>query len=138
MTITAQDLDNLSDCEVEEMLKTGRNLPPGEESCAIFKLKVRALESVLVFNYRLTARKALRQADPKDAADLWLRMQQLCNKAFIVLSEMKEKFPDCGTPELCDLALDYQNAAEERYRENLQDAECSNLPIPPGLFLKKS
>ncbi len=47
-------------------------------------------------------------------------------------------YPQCGTPELYDLTLDYIIAAQGRRSQNMEDAECLKMPVPNGLFQTKT
>jgi len=67
---------------------------------------------------------------------MWKGMNELCDQALSALKHLKDVYPNCGTPELYDLTLDYKSAAYKRYTENLQDSECRNTPLPTGLFPK--
>jgi hypothetical protein len=139
MMIDMALVDTLNRSNVSDMEKTGDSLDPKEEgSREIFGQKVSMVQGALIHTYAILSLAAIRERNPKDAAAIWCRMTDFCDVALKVLSRLKEKFPLCGTPELYNLALDYKNAAEERYRENLQDSECLKMPIPPGLFPKKN
>ncbi len=73
------------------------------------------------------------KSPPDIAAKLWKEMVGFCEEAINALWKLKNLYSGCGTPELYDLALDYRQQAEERYRENLEDSQCQT-PIPKGLF----
>jgi hypothetical protein len=61
-------------------------------------------------------------------------MGDLGDAVVTVLRELKSTYPNCGTPELYDLMLQYRGEAQERYYQNLQDSECQTTPA--GLFPK--
>lgn len=99
-----------------------------------FSERVRHVEAAIIHTWQLTAFASLREADPAAAAKLWKAMSQLCDNALAVLKAVKETYPDCGTPQLYDLTLDYKIAADKRHYQNLEDAECAQTPPPNGLF----
>ena len=130
---------SVNHCEILDLAVAGDTLDPQKpDSCDEFRGHVRGVQAVIVFNYKMTAHRALRESDPAKAADLWRQMAELCDSALSKLLKLKDKYPYCGTPELYDLTLDYKEAAFSHYRENLEDAECLKNPVPDGLFPKTS
>jgi hypothetical protein len=121
------------------MEKVGRALnPENPRSREAFGHQVRKVQAALIHTYGLVAYVAVYQKSPNDAAKLWHFMGEFCGLAINALRDLKERFPYCGAPELYDLALDYKLAADERYQQNVRDAECLTLKIPPNLFPKKT
>ena len=117
------------------MQKAGQELVPDESgSCELFSEHVRSVEAAVIHTYQLTAFAAVREQDPKRAAERWAEMVKFCEAALVATKELKERFPLCGTPELYNLALDYRSQADKRFHQNLQDSECSTPP--EGLFPK--
>lgn len=110
--------------------------PNKSGSCESFARHVSGVEAAIMHTYQIVAHYAVRQKNPADAAEMWKEMSKLCETALIVLKDLKERQPYCGTPGLYDRALDYKMAADERYYENLQDAECAKMSQPDGLFPK--
>jgi hypothetical protein len=120
------------------METAGRELDPSEtESCKMFGVQVRNVEAAIVHTYALIAHSAIREASPEVAAGLWKNMVEQCDQALRVLRKFKDLFPECGTPELYNLTLDYRQEAEDRYRQNSEDAQCQTA-IPAGLFPSQS
>jgi len=117
--------------QIAEMKKAGSELNPATDGAGFGK-HVANVQAAVIHTYQLTAWRAIRKSDPKEAATLWKEMADLCDAALIVLKELKEVYPHCGTPELYDLALDYRNEAQKRYYQNLEDSECQTIPV--GLF----
>jgi len=116
------------------MEAAGRDLDPSHtESCAAFGVHVRNVRAAIVHTYALVAHASVKEASPEVAAALWNAMIEQCNDALRVLRKLKDLYPDCGTPQLYDLTLDYRREAEERYRQNLEDSQCQT-PTPAGLF----
>jgi hypothetical protein len=117
--------------QIAELKKAGAELNPVADH-ARFGKHVGNVQAAVIHTYQLTAWRAIRKSDPKEAALLWKEMADLCDEALIVLNEFKAVYPNCGTPELYDLALDYRNEAQKRYFQNLEDSECPTMPV--GLF----
>ena len=139
MAINLEQLNSVNRCQISEMEKAGRELDPGKHgSCEEFARHVRGVQSAIEHTYQFTAYHAVRQKRPADAAELWMEMSKLCESALGVLKNLKDIYPQCGAPELYDHTLDYKMAADERYYENLQDAECAKISQPVGLFPKSN
>ena len=51
-----------------------------------------------------------------------------------MLKAAKDTYLLCGTTECYDLTFDYKIAADKRYYQSLEDAECARTPPPNGLF----
>ncbi len=127
-------INTVNRCEVHAMETAGKELDPSrEDSCEKFRLHVREVQSALVHTYAVIAHLSIQQSSPESAANLWKEMIGFCEEALKVLWKLKNLYSGCGTPELYDLALDYRQQAEERYRANLEDSQCQT-PIPKGLF----
>jgi hypothetical protein len=124
-------VDAVNRCQIDQLRKAGSQLNPATD-CAQFGKHVNNVQAVVVHTYQLIAWRAVRQADPKDAAKLWKSMVDLCDAALEVVKEYKGIYPYGGTPELYDLTLDYRNEAQKRYCQNLEDSECPTMPA--GLF----
>ena len=132
-------INSVNRCQIAELQKAGKELDPtAYDSCAVFSQHVRNVQAAVTHTYQLTAFAAIRRADPVEAATLWKEMVQFCEMALGALKGLKAIYAHCGTHELYDLALDYRMEAEKRYLQNLQDSECSNIPVPEGLFPKMS
>jgi len=94
------------------------------ESCRKLAQQVKALEAVIVHTYRIIAFYALKLTDPKEASEIWKTYALFCEEAIKTLRLAKDKFPQGTTVDVYDLALDYWEATQERYEENLKDSEC--------------
>jgi hypothetical protein len=103
----------------------------------MFRVQVRNVEAAIVHTYALVAHTAIKEVSPEAAAVLWKNMVEQCDQALRVLWKFKDLYPECGTPELYDLTLDYKREAEDRYRQNSEDAQCQ-VAIPVGLFPNQS
>jgi hypothetical protein len=124
--------------QIDELEKAGKSceLKAGDFG-AEFAKNVRNLEAAVRHTYQIAAWMAGRELDSRKAALLWKTMDDFCDQALKSLKQWQEVFPNCGTPELYDLTLDYKNEAYKRYSQNLQDAdECLKNPPPHGLFPK--
>lgn len=125
----------VNDCQVAELASAGEKLDPGlSDSCRIFGEHVRSLQAAVIHTYQLTAAEALRKEDAGEAAQAWKEMREFCQSALKALKELKNVYPECGTPQLYDLTLDYMREADKRYYHNLEDSECARTPPPQGLF----
>ncbi len=117
------------------MARAGRELDSSlSDSCRIFGEHVRSVQAVVIHTYQLTAAALLRKEDAGEAAQLWKEIRDLCRSALKELKELKDVYPECGTPELYNLTLDYMLEADKRYYQNLEDSECAKTPLPQGLF----
>ena len=125
-------LSSVNRCQVAEMAKAS----PETMSCSEFFKRVRNVQASIINTYQVTAFTALRTPDPAEAAALWKEMSELCENALKALRTLKDSYPNCGTPELYDLTLDYKSESDKRYYQNLQDSECAKTPVPKGLFPK--
>ena len=134
-SIKLEDLNAMNRCQISEMAEAGRTLDTTRNDyCVRFGKHVRNVQAVIIHTYQMTAHAAIREADPAKAAALWKEMETLCQEALKELKELKDVHPHCGTPELYDLTLDYMNAAQHRFSQNMEDAECLKTPVPNGLF----
>ena len=61
---------------------------------------------------------------------------EICDSILKALKSLKDSRPECGTPQLYDLALDYKNAAFKRYQLNQEAIQWEKTEIPEGLFPK--
>jgi hypothetical protein len=123
-------LGSVNRCQVEQMEKAAERQDPCEE----FFNHVRNVQASIINTYQVTAFVSLRERDPMVAASAWKRMRELCENALRVIGLFRMAYPNCGTPALYDLTLDYRAEAEKRYLQNLQDSECAKTPPPAGLF----
>src|SRR5688500_14401912 len=83
---------------------------------AAFSRQVRLAEGILVHTYAIAAKLARGIEDLAEIAETWKEMALFCNFVLETISSLRERFPDCGTPELYDLALDYKLACDKRHR----------------------
>lgn len=134
-----EHVKSLNACEIAELKRTGESLMHTREYgwCDLFSQRVRSVESAIMYSYKLAASLSLRQTEPAKAAEYWRFMTELCDSALEVLKHLKNEFPECGTPELYDAVLDYRNTAQDRYDQNMSDAECLKNPPPIALFPEK-
>jgi len=132
-----ETLQSVNECQLLEMRKAAETLDPTvHNSCIEFGRHIRNVQAAIIHSYQIVAHSAIRESDPREAANHWQWMTNLCDTALEILKELKDVYPHCGTPELYDLVLDYRSAAYRRYTDNLQDAECQSSEIPVGLFPK--
>jgi hypothetical protein len=128
-------IDSVNRRQIEKMEQTGKELDPSAHgSDATFSEQVRNVQAAIIHTYQLVASASLQQESPEEAARLWKAMSVFCDAALASLGKLKDIYPDCGTPELYDLALDYKLQADKRFYQNLEDTECAKTEIPKGLF----
>jgi len=131
---TLELLGSVNRYQVAEMEKA----TPETVSCAEFFKRARNVQASIINTYQVTALTSVQTPNPAEAAAMWKKMSDLCENALRALRNLKNVFPNCGTPELYDLTLDYKAEADKRYYQNLQDSECAKIPAPEGLFPKTS
>ncbi|HUB68757.1 MAG TPA: hypothetical protein VL981_14835 [Candidatus Methylacidiphilales bacterium] len=96
--------------------------------------QVTALEAFSIQTYSVAAEIARRANDIQEADSVWREMGDFCNEAIQALSQLKSKYPYCGTPQLYDRGLDYKIACDKRHRGILEEMECQRTTLPAGLF----
>ncbi len=140
MVVNLEFINTVNRCQIEKLDRVGKQLLSRDTHgwCDIFSEHVRQCQAALIHTYQIIARAAVTNESPLEAARLWRQMSEFCDLAMAKLTDLKEQYPDCGTPELFDLALDYKNASDERYEQNLQDSECLKNTPPNLLFPKTS
>lgn len=130
-----KDITRLGRAPVDELLSSSGDLDPQDpSSCDIFSRHVAQVEGVLKQTYALAALLAKRSATPGQEAEIWQNMLEYAKGVMNALQQLKETYPQCGTPELHSLALDYWNAASERLSLVNESIQCQSLPMPAGLF----
>ena len=119
--------------EMESRLESSS--PSDPAACYEFSKQVTSVEAAIRHTYQIVASETRTMDDPAEAAHCWNAMVELCDKAMVLIEKAKAKFPDCGAHGLFDMALDYRNAASDRYKQNLQDSECKMPEALKDLFL---
>lgn len=112
--ISLETLGSINRCQIREMEVACQHLDPAAEgSCKELGHKVRNGQSAIIHTHQVVARLAIQQADANAAAMLRKEMNELCDATLLALRELKDKYAYCGSPELYDLALDYNITAEQ-------------------------
>jgi hypothetical protein len=120
--------------EIEQTVRAAdRYNPEVSASCQEFYRQVRSLESSVMCGYKIAVCLAKRTTDLKELCEIWRTASETCDAVLKALKSLKESHPQCGTPELYDLALDYKNAAFKRYQLNLEALQWEKTEIPAGL-----
>jgi inhibitor of KinA sporulation pathway (predicted exonuclease) len=134
--INFDELIQIHQPQIEEMQRVGNSFadPRTQEACKAFTEQVRLVEGAIRQTYREAVALARRAADAAELAEIWQRMGGFCRAALQALAALKDRYPDCGAPELYDLALDYKNACDERHAEVMEEIACQGRSFPPGLF----
>ena len=127
-------LNSVNQCQIDRMEKVGRDMDPSQQgSFETFSQQVQQVQAAIIHTFQVAAYLSLHEPEPSAAAMIWKQVSRLCDHALAVLRQLRDKYPDCGTPQLNDLALDYRIAADNRYNQNLEDSQCKTTP-PVGLF----
>ena len=133
--LTIEDITRLNREPIEELQSTAESLDPQEaDSCAIFARQVVQVEVTLKNTYKLAALLAKRSETPEQEAEIWQDMRKYSEAVISALNELKDTYPQCGTPGLYNLALDYRIAADARLSRIKESIQCQSLPMPDGLF----
>src|SRR6266511_1539008 len=105
--IIMTDVTQLTRAPFEELRAAGKRLDAAHvDSCSIFGKGVISVEAVLKLTYKIAALTARRSDTLQGEAEVWKEMSELCDSLLAALKGLKDKFPDCGTPKLYDMALD--------------------------------
>lgn len=102
-------------------------------ACQLFTAEVRKCEGTIRSCYAMAA-QLCRGLDADVVAQIWKSIEGFCEFALSTLKELKDKYPDCGTPELYDLALDYKLACHKRHQGAMEEATCQKAAMPANLF----
>ena len=131
-----EDILEIGRPQLEQLQQVGDSFPTADApgACEAFAKQVRLLEGVLTQTYAIGVSIARRADDLHEVAHVWERMGLFCTAAVQRLTQLKQKYPYCGTPQLFDLSLDYKLACEKRLRSALEEIECQKQEIPKGLF----
>lgn len=103
-------------------------------ACEALSRQVRLVESVVAGTYVIAVEATRKTESLHEIAQVWQAMGSLCDKALGVVSELKDRYPYCGTPQLHDRLLDYRLACTRRYEQVQEEILCLTMPIPQGLF----
>jgi len=120
---------------LEDVAQSLSSLPAEDpKACEAFSREIRLLESALTHSYTLAVSVVRRTEDLREIAETWKEMESFCTNSLAVLKKWKDRYPNCGTPELFDLALDYKLACAKRYSNSVEEIACLTLTFPKGLF----
>lgn len=129
------ELIRLGEGSFDDLAEAGHRLDPRDATArATVAHQVIAVETVLRQTWQMIALLARRTPSCEQTAQLWKIMRDFTDAALATLSQLQQRFPEAGTAQLHDLALDYRAAAEKRYQQNLEAALCQTNPLPEGLF----
>jgi hypothetical protein len=129
-------ITDLVEPQLREMQRVGQAYPsanaPG--ACESFSRQVQLVNGAVRQTYGVAASLARKATDLAAVAEIWRRMGAFCQTALTAVAEHKHKYPDCGTPELYDLVLDYKLACEKRHRGAMEEIACQTTGFPKGLL----
>ena len=125
--------------EVEQIRRSAANYDAADAASREYLDKqVRSLESLVTTSYKLAVRLAKRTTDLNELCGIWKAASDICDSFLEEAKTLKDSRPECGAPQLYDLALSYKNAALKRYQQNLEALQWETTPSPAGLFPKSS
>jgi len=133
------DIDSLIESakpQLTEMVTVGAAFtsPHSEGACEAFSRQVFMVQGSLKQTFRAATLIAKKAPELEGIAELWARMSLFCDSVLRTLASLKEKYPECGTPALYDLALDLKRACEDRLRDVEEEIECQKIDLPKGLL----
>lgn len=138
-TISLETLVSLNQGPFAEMVRTAEQLDPSDQgSCGKFTKCVVRCETALKQMYRASALLAKEAEDDAVEGQIWKQMVVYADGVIKTLAELKGIYPECGTPELYNLALDYRSAAQERFEVSLSAKECQTNQALSHLFPQTS
>jgi hypothetical protein len=125
--------------QIQKLEEVGNSFATGQEfgACEAFSKQVRDIEGTIITLYKLAASIAKATKTLKDEAGVWASMEAFCNNAMQCLAPLKVKYPQCWTPQVYDLSLDYVNACRRRYNNIQEEISCAATPPPEGMFPKE-
>src|SRR5437867_8523271 len=101
--LNLDDLTRLNQAPLDQMAKLGASLEPSDETGRVtFSRQVAAVQAVLKQTYQAAALLARRAADCAEAAHIWKTMSDYANHVIVILSVLKDRYPQAGTTELHD------------------------------------
>ena len=126
--------------QLSEMAKVAASFqdPTTLEACQTFGHQVSMLEGTLKQTFRAATLIAKKGDKLEEIANVWRRMRHFCDTVLVTLATLKERYPDCGTPELYDAALDFKQACEDRLGEIEEEVQCQKIELPKGLLPEPS
>lgn len=138
-TISLETLASLNQFPFDEMNRTAEQLDPtNQNSCWAFTRCVISCETALKQMYRASVLLAKEAEGDVAEAQIWKQMVVYADGAIQTLAKFEQRYPDCGTPGLYNLALDYRIAAQERFEASLSAKECQTNPVIARLFPQTS
>lgn len=122
--------------KIDELRRIGDSFASAEAPGAgeAFTRQVRIVEGVVIHTYGVAATLARKADDLREVGEVWSRMSLFCQSALHGLFSLKYKYPDCGTPALYDLVLDYKLACDKRFKNASAELACQKNPFPKGLL----
>jgi len=134
-TITLETLVTLNQGPFDEMIRTAESMDPASQNSSWrFTRCVHSCETALRQMYRASVLLAKEAENDEAEAQIWKQMVAYSDRAIQTLAKFEKIYPDCGTPELYNLALDYRNAAQERFEASLSANACQTNPAITRLF----
>jgi hypothetical protein len=122
--------------QLKEIAAVGASFadPNAEDACLVFTRQVAMLEGTLKQTFRAATLLARNSGGLKEIAEVWKRTGHFSRTFLTTLASLKDKYANCGTPEIYDLALDYTKACDDRLRDIEEEIECQRIDLPKGLL----
>jgi len=119
-----------------ELERLGGIYPDGEtqEACEAFTGEVDLHKATVKLAYRHIVTCLKGSSDLDEIIKCWETLIRFIDKSTDVVRELKERFRDCGTPELYNELLEFRNAATKRRDQALEERDCLGT-LPEGLFV---
>jgi hypothetical protein len=135
-SLNFEDLLQINQPQIAEMQRVGESFTSPGDPGAIeaFSNQVRIVEGLLRQTYAVAAAFTKKAEQLEEVAEIWSGLSSFCNRTLQMLASLREKYPSCGTPQLCDLTLDFKLACDKRHRAVLEEIACQNTALPSGLF----
>lgn len=113
---------------MKKLMEIGNTFADANEpgACEAFTRQVASLESFVKETYRIAIIVARKSDDAEEVLQIFDTMSSFCGDAMGVLTDLRAKYPYCGTPELYDMILDYKIACDQRRNNLLAELECPN------------
>jgi hypothetical protein len=116
----------------DELQRLGAYYPDGntDEACQAFTQEVNVHNTTVRLAYRNVVMCVKATTDLDEIAKTWTVLISCIDRSLDIVSELKKRFPYCGTPELHNNLLDYRAAAKKRrdYAKEEQEALAQDFP----------
>jgi hypothetical protein len=137
MSACLDQIVEINEEQVKALKQVARQNPDPsiEASCVAFSRQVTVVYAAVLNTYTIAASLSRRAgSNLQKIEDVWKTMSGFCRVALKTVSTLKDKYPNCGTPGLHDLLLEYMAACDKRLRNVKREIACQKTHLPKGLF----